>query len=217
MPRRILSRSGSSPWSVWQAPSLPRRVDRTKRPERRRRERAFEEGDQRGLPQYEVHRRRENKLKQAIAMCKPSSACTPATRAQLYSNLGTVYAGGMSKPDEATAAFAEALKIDPSVVPNPDMVSPDVDRGGVQEGQEGRPRGGSSRRWRQRRFDARAHRQVETPVLRAATCVLTRPSCRTGDADAGPHLCRAPRRARAPSGCRSTISLGAAASGSHSR
>ncbi len=69
----------------------------------------------------------EKKLKQAIALCEPAAVCSPKVRARLRCDLGIVYVGGMSKLDEGKAQFAEALKQDPTVTPDSDLVSPEIE------------------------------------------------------------------------------------------
>jgi hypothetical protein len=69
----------------------------------------------------------EKKLNQAIALCAPAGACAPKLRAQLFCNLAIVYIGGMNRGDDGKAQFAEALKLDASVAPDPDLVSPEIE------------------------------------------------------------------------------------------
>jgi hypothetical protein len=69
----------------------------------------------------------EKKLKKAIALCKPSGACSKNVKATLYCDLGIVYAGGMNRNDDAKAQFALALEQDPKVVPDSDLVSPEIE------------------------------------------------------------------------------------------
>src|SRR5277367_4813934 len=69
----------------------------------------------------------EKKLKQAIKLCTPAPACSPKVRAQVFTNLGVVYIGGMNKADEGKAQFVEALKQDPSITPDADLVSPEIE------------------------------------------------------------------------------------------
>lgn len=69
----------------------------------------------------------EKKLKQAIALCEPAAACSAKVRARLFCDLGIVYVGGMSRVDDGKAQFAEALKHDPAVTPDADLVSPEIE------------------------------------------------------------------------------------------
>jgi hypothetical protein len=69
----------------------------------------------------------EKKLSQALKLCGPAAACSAKVRAQVLVNLGIVYIGGMSRVDDGKARFIEALKQDPSVTPNPDLVSPEIE------------------------------------------------------------------------------------------
>lgn len=68
----------------------------------------------------------EKKLKQAIKICTPAPACSAAVRAQVFTNLGVVYIGGMNKTDEGKAQFVEALKQDPGTTLDADLVSPEI-------------------------------------------------------------------------------------------
>lgn len=69
----------------------------------------------------------EKRLKQALKLCDTPAACSDKVRAQLHGDLGAVYFGGMSRPDDAKAQFAAALKADPSVTLNSDLVSPEME------------------------------------------------------------------------------------------
>src|SRR4051812_4105346 len=69
----------------------------------------------------------EKKLRDAIALCAPSSACTGKVRAKLRCDLGILYIGGMSRRDDGKAEFAEALKKDPAAAIDPDLVSPEIE------------------------------------------------------------------------------------------
>jgi hypothetical protein len=69
----------------------------------------------------------EKKLLQAIKLCKPNGACSDSVKATLYCDLGIVYAGGMNRNDDAKAQFALALKADPKVTPDSDLVSPEIE------------------------------------------------------------------------------------------
>jgi hypothetical protein len=69
----------------------------------------------------------EKRLKQALTLCEPAKACSAKVRAQLLCNLGIVYIGGMNRTDDGKAKFAEALKQDPGVTPDPDLVSPEIE------------------------------------------------------------------------------------------
>ncbi len=69
----------------------------------------------------------EKKLKQAIALCEPAGSCSPKVQAKVMCDLAVVYIGGMSRIDDGKAQFAQALKLDPSVAPDPDLVSPEIE------------------------------------------------------------------------------------------
>src|SRR5205807_630161 len=69
----------------------------------------------------------EKKLNQALSLCAGKDACSAKVRAQLRCDLGIVYLGGMNRPDDGKAQFAAALKDDPGVVPEPDLVSPEIE------------------------------------------------------------------------------------------
>lgn len=69
----------------------------------------------------------EKKLKQALKLCEPAAACSAKVRAQVLVNLGVVYIGGMNRTDDGKAQFMEALKQDPTVAPNPDLISPGIE------------------------------------------------------------------------------------------
>jgi hypothetical protein len=69
----------------------------------------------------------EKKLKQAITLCEPDAACSPKVRARIRCDLGVVYVGGMNRVDDGKAQFAEAIKQDPSVAPDKDLVSPEIE------------------------------------------------------------------------------------------
>ncbi len=69
----------------------------------------------------------EKKLNGALKLCGPAAACSAKVRAQVLVNLGIVYIGGMNRADDGKAQFVEALKQDPSVVPNPDLISPEIE------------------------------------------------------------------------------------------
>jgi hypothetical protein len=66
----------------------------------------------------------EEKLRKAIDAC--GSGCSAAVKAKLYGALGTVLAGGRKELEDGRDAFIEALKLDPKVVPDPDLASAEV-------------------------------------------------------------------------------------------
>ena len=66
----------------------------------------------------------ENRLRGAIQRC--DSGCSAALRAQLHAALAAVLATGKKELDDARDEFAEALMLDPSVEPDPGMVSTGV-------------------------------------------------------------------------------------------
>ncbi len=69
----------------------------------------------------------EKNLNKAIGLCKPAAACSARVRARLFCDLGIVYIGGMNRVDDGKAQFAEALKQDPSIAPDADLVSPEIE------------------------------------------------------------------------------------------
>ena len=69
----------------------------------------------------------EKKLQQALTLCEPEGACSDSVRARLHASLGVVYVGGMGKRDEGKAQFIEALKKDPKVSLDADLVSPEIE------------------------------------------------------------------------------------------
>ncbi|MDI1476747.1 DUF3570 domain-containing protein [Polyangium sp. y55x31] len=81
-----------------------------------------------------------NLAKQA---CAKKSACSPKVRAKLYVALGTVLAGGMKKSSDAKAAFATAIKEDPTVALFPDFTSPEIQKAWNEARNAGSPSGGN--------------------------------------------------------------------------
>ncbi|MEP7120887.1 MAG: hypothetical protein ABJE95_08260 [Byssovorax sp.] len=69
----------------------------------------------------------EKKLRQALTLCEPEAACSDKVRARLHAALGVVYVGGMGKRDEGKAELVEALKKDPTVSLDADLVSPEIE------------------------------------------------------------------------------------------
>jgi hypothetical protein len=69
----------------------------------------------------------EKKLKQAIAICNRGNACAPKVKARILCDLAVIYIGGMNKVDDGKAQFVAALKLDPSITPDPDLVSPEIE------------------------------------------------------------------------------------------
>lgn len=67
----------------------------------------------------------EKKLRGALDTCG-ESGCSPAVKAKVYVGLGIVLIGGKGKKDDGKQAFADALKLDPSVTPDPDYVTADI-------------------------------------------------------------------------------------------
>lgn len=67
----------------------------------------------------------EQKLKDAVSKCG-SSGCTPELLGKINVALGTVYGVGLSKPAEAKAAFAAALKADPKAALDPSLTTPEL-------------------------------------------------------------------------------------------
>lgn len=66
----------------------------------------------------------EQKLRAALDAC--GKGCSEAMKAKLHVALGTVLAGGRKELDDAQEAFVEALKLDPTAAPNPDLASAQV-------------------------------------------------------------------------------------------
>lgn len=64
----------------------------------------------------------EKKLRAALTACG-DAGCTPALKAKVYVALATVLAGGKKQLEDAREAFVEALKIDPAIKPDPDLLS----------------------------------------------------------------------------------------------
>jgi len=60
--------------------------------------------------------------------CSTASACSPKIRGRLYIAIGTVLAGGLKKVPEAKAAFATALKEDPTASLFDDFITPEVQK-----------------------------------------------------------------------------------------
>ncbi|KYG01936.1 hypothetical protein BE20_52070 [Sorangium cellulosum] len=67
----------------------------------------------------------ERKLRAAIDACG-ASECSPAMKARLFVALGSVLAQGRKELGDARDAFADALRIDPSAKPSPDLATPEV-------------------------------------------------------------------------------------------
>jgi hypothetical protein len=66
----------------------------------------------------------EEKLRKALEAC--GKGCSEGMKAKLYVALGTVLAGGRKELDDGQEAFVEALKLDPTAVPDPDLASAQV-------------------------------------------------------------------------------------------
>jgi hypothetical protein len=67
----------------------------------------------------------ETKLRSALDACADSQ-CSPAVKARLLVALGTVLAGGKKQIEDATEAFAQALALDSTVEPDPDLMSGEI-------------------------------------------------------------------------------------------
>lgn len=67
----------------------------------------------------------EAKLRKAFTVCG-EGWCAPEVRAQLHAALGAVLATGKKELDDARDEFIEALKLDPTVEPDPGMISTGV-------------------------------------------------------------------------------------------
>jgi hypothetical protein len=64
----------------------------------------------------------EKKLRAAVTACG-DKGCTPSVKARVYVALATVLAGGKKQLEDAREAFVEALKLDPAIKPDPDLLS----------------------------------------------------------------------------------------------
>jgi hypothetical protein len=86
------------------------------------------------------------KLQTALRVCQ-KGRCSNNLLAQIYVNLGTVYAAGLNQHTQAVEAFKQALSLEPSVTPDPnyltDAVQKDFDEakggGGTKEEPTERP------------------------------------------------------------------------------
>ncbi len=67
----------------------------------------------------------KEKLDKAIAACG-TDKCTAAIRAQLHRDVGVVQVGGLNDKAAGTAAFAEALKLDPAVALDKDTTTKEI-------------------------------------------------------------------------------------------
>ena len=67
----------------------------------------------------------EKKLQAAITACG-DAGCTPTVKARVYVALATVLAGGKKQLADAREAFVEALKLDPAIKPDPDLLSGEI-------------------------------------------------------------------------------------------
>ncbi|MEO7330181.1 MAG: hypothetical protein ABI193_16520 [Minicystis sp.] len=67
----------------------------------------------------------ENRLRGAIQACGAND-CSPALLARIHAALGSVLAGGKKELQDAQDAFIDALNLDPSVQPDPDISSAEV-------------------------------------------------------------------------------------------
>lgn len=66
----------------------------------------------------------EQKLRAAIEAC--GTGCSETMKAKLHIALGTVLAGGLKELDDAQDVFVTALKLDPSIAPDPDLTTSQV-------------------------------------------------------------------------------------------
>ena len=66
----------------------------------------------------------EKKLRAAIEAC--GTGCSEGMKAKLHVALGTVLAGGKKELDDAQDVFVTALKLDPTVKPDPDLTTAQV-------------------------------------------------------------------------------------------
>jgi hypothetical protein len=69
--------------------------------------------------------RAEKRLRTALQLCG-TSGCSAPLKAKLHAALGAVLAGGKKELDDARDAFIEALKLDPTIEPNPNLLSTEV-------------------------------------------------------------------------------------------
>jgi len=67
----------------------------------------------------------EEKLKQALLLCK-GNACSAKVRAQIHRDLGMVYIVGLKKAEEGKAQFVEALKADPAISLDQDLITTEI-------------------------------------------------------------------------------------------
>lgn len=67
----------------------------------------------------------EKKLQAALTACG-DKGCTPSVKARVYVALATVLAGGKKQLEDAREAFVEALKLDPAIKPDPDLLSGEI-------------------------------------------------------------------------------------------
>ncbi|MEB2313368.1 MAG: tetratricopeptide repeat protein [Sorangiineae bacterium] len=65
------------------------------------------------------------KLQTALKSCEKSK-CSPATVAKIYASLGTVYSAGLAQKEDAIEAFKAALKNDPSITPDSNYLTGEV-------------------------------------------------------------------------------------------
>jgi hypothetical protein len=66
-----------------------------------------------------------HKLRAAIDACG-DAGCSPAVKARLFVALGSVLAHGEKQLEDARDAFTEALRLDPSAKPDPDLSSAEI-------------------------------------------------------------------------------------------
>jgi hypothetical protein len=68
----------------------------------------------------------EKKLRAGIKMCA-GNACSAQTIARLHRDLGVVLIAGLNRTDDGKKEFAEALKADPNIALEKDLITPDVE------------------------------------------------------------------------------------------
>lgn len=83
----------------------------------------------------------QEKLDKAYTQC--GEKCSPTTRALLKRDLGVVLVGGQVDKDKGVAAFAEALKLDPTVTLDPDLKTKDIEAAFEQAKKKGGKGGGA--------------------------------------------------------------------------
>ena len=111
--------------------------------------------------------RAEQKLRTAIETCGEEK-CSPPLKAQLYAALGVVLAGGKKELEDAREAFVEALKVDPTIKLDPDILSAQIeyafDQAKKQLGIDQSPAGESGPSGKGLTHKPPAEQRVDTPL-----------------------------------------------------